>query len=161
MALLLGVGVGLAVFVLGWGRCGAAGALVVALAVALVLLVALAEAEGELLDLAWLALDFGVLAKESEATSRTTADWLAGTERAAEVVAGGWPHTLGADAPTALTSAALTVLASAAVPPRRPMLEVTMAAPATMPKADDCGTGRFHGRAFVAMVIFVETSRVL
>ncbi len=65
-----------------------------------------------------MALDFGVLDDETEAASRTIADWPAGTARTAEVVAGGWPHTLGADAPTALASVAFAVLASAAVPPR-------------------------------------------
>jgi hypothetical protein len=106
-----------------------------ALAVAL----ALAEGDGELLDLVVFDLCFlGVLDDETDATSRTTAVRPAGTERAAEVAgraaevaAGGWPHTLGA--------AALTVLASAAVlPPRRPpmMVDETMAAPATTPSAE-------------------------
>ena len=84
------------------------------------------------------ALGFGVVDAGSETASRMTAGWPAGTARAADVVAGGWPQTLGAF--TALASAALTVLASAAVPPpRRPpmMLEETMAAPATMPNAED------------------------
>ena len=91
-----------------------------------------------------------------------TADWPAGTARAADVVAGGWPQTLGAF--TALTSAAFAVLASAAVA-------------AAEETAHDAGrddgrarhdaerrrsrAGRSHGRAFIAMVIFVETSRVL
>jgi hypothetical protein len=101
-------------------------ALAVAVAVAVALAVAdwlaLAEGDGELLD----------LAEESETASRTIAVWLAGTERAAEVLAGGWPHTL--------VAAGFTVAASAAVPPpRRPptMPDETRAAPATMPNADD------------------------
>lgn len=113
-------------------------ALLVALAVAVALLVALAvadwlalaEGDGELVDL--VAVGVGVLAEESETASRTIAVWLAGTERAAEVLAGGWPHTL--------VAAGFTVAASAAVPPpRRPptMPEETRAAPATMPNADD------------------------
>jgi hypothetical protein len=86
----------------------------------------LAEGEAELLELAFL----GVLDIGSEATSKTTTVWPAGTVRAAEVAAGGWPHTLGA--------ATRTVLASAAVPPRRlPAIpEETMAALATMPNAE-------------------------
>ena len=128
---------------------GVAEALLVAfvLAVALALAVAVAlgvaealvlpDGDGELLDLA--ALDLGALDDESEAASRTTTDRPAGTVRAAEVVAGGWPQTLGAAALAVLTSAAVfTVLASAAVlTPRRPMPEETMAAPATMPNAED------------------------
>jgi hypothetical protein len=109
-------------------------ALLVAVAVAVALAVedwlALAEGDGELLDL--VAVGLGVLAEESETASRTIAVWLAGTERAAEVLAGGWPHTL--------VAAGFTVAASAAVPPpRRPptMPEETRAAPATMPNADD------------------------
>jgi hypothetical protein len=112
--------------------------LLVALAVAVALLVALAVADwlalavgdGELVDL--VAVGLGVLAEESETASRTIAVWLAWTERAAEVLAGGWPHTL--------VAAGFTVAASAAVPPpRRPptMPEETRAAPATMPNADD------------------------
>jgi hypothetical protein len=118
-------------------------ALLEALAVAVALLVALAvadwlalaEGDGELLDLALedlVALGLGVLAEESETASRTMAVWPAGTDRAAEVLAGGWPHTL--------VAAGLTVAASAAVPPpRRPptMPEETRAAPATRPNADD------------------------
>ena len=91
-----------------------------------------------------------------------TAGWPAGTARAADVVAGGWPQTLVAF--TALASAAFSVLASAAVPPpRRPlmMLEETMAAPRHDAERRRSGSGRSHGRAFIAMVIFVETSRVL
>jgi hypothetical protein len=106
--------------------------LAVAFALALAVALALAEGDGELLDLVVFDLCFlGVLDDETEATSRTMAVWPAGTERAAEVVAGGWPHTLGA--------AALTVLASATVlPPRRPpmMVDETMAAPATTPSAE-------------------------
>jgi hypothetical protein len=99
-------------------------ALAVAVAVALAVAdwLALAEGDGELLD----------LAEESETATRTIAVWLAGTERAAEVLAGGWPHTL--------VAAGFTVAASAAVPPpRRPptMPEETRAAPATMPNVDD------------------------
>jgi hypothetical protein len=119
---------------------GVAEALSVALAVAVALLVALAVAVALLVALAvadWLALAEGDgelldLAEESETASRTIAVWLAGTERAAEVLAGGWPHTL--------VAAGFTVAASAAVPPpRRPptMPEETRAAPATMPNADD------------------------
>lgn len=114
VALLVALGVALLV------------ALAVAVAVAVALAVAdwlaLAEGDGELLD----------LAEESETASRTIAVWLAGTERAAEVLAGGWPHTL--------VAAGFTVAASAAVPPpRRPptMPDETRAAPATMPNADD------------------------
>ncbi len=118
-------------------------ALAWALAEALAEAVALAEEDGELLALGLVVfLDFGVLDVETEATSRTTTDRPAGTLRAAEVVAGGWPHTLGAAALTVLTSAAFTVLASAAMlPPRRApmMLEETMAAPATTPNAEDPG----------------------
>jgi hypothetical protein len=119
---------------------GVAEALSVALAVAVALLVALAVAVALLVALAvadWLALAEGDgelldLAEESETASRTIAVWLAGTERTAEVLAGGWPHTL--------VAAGFTVAASAAVPPpRRPptMPEETRAAPATMPNADD------------------------
>jgi hypothetical protein len=119
---------------------GVAEALSVALAVAVALLVALGVAVALLVALAvadWLALAEGDgelldLAEESETASRTIAVWLAGTERAAEVLAGGWPHTL--------VAAGFTVAASAAVPPpRRPptMPEETRAAPATMPNADD------------------------
>ena len=66
----------------------------VALAVALAVAdwLALAEADGELLDLAVddsVALGLGVLAEESEIASRTIAVWPAGTDRAAEVLAGG------------------------------------------------------------------------
>jgi hypothetical protein len=116
VALLLGVALAVALAV--------AEAVADALAVAEVLV--LAEGEAELLDF----LVLGVFDIGSEATSRTTAVWPAGTVRAAEVAAGGWPHTLGA--------AALTVLASAAVPPRRlPAIpEETMAALATMPNAE-------------------------
>ena len=71
-------------------------AVAVALAVALALAVAdwlaLAEGDGELLDLALddlVALGLGVLAEESETASRTIAVWPAGTDRAAEVLAGG------------------------------------------------------------------------
>jgi hypothetical protein len=116
VALLLGVALAVALAV--------AEAVADALAVAEVLV--LAEGEAELLDF----LVLGVFDIGSEATSRTTAVWPAGTVRAAEVAAGGWPHTLGA--------ATLTVLASAAVPPRRlPAIpEETMAALATMPNAE-------------------------
>lgn len=116
VALLLGVALAVALAV--------AEAVADALAVAEVLV--LAEGEAELLDF----LVLGVFDIGSEATSRTTAVWPAGTVRAAEVAAGGWPHTLGA--------ATLTVLASAAVPPRRPpaIPEETMAALATMPNAE-------------------------
>jgi hypothetical protein len=128
VAVALSVALGVAVALL--VALGVAVALLVALAVAVALLVALAvadwlalaEGDGELLD----------LAEESETASRTIAVWLAGTERAAEVLAGGWPHTL--------VAAGFTVAASAAVlPPRRPptMPEETRAAPATMPNADD------------------------
>jgi hypothetical protein len=134
VALLLALGVLLALAV--------AVALAVALAVAEALAVALAvadwlalaEGDGELLDLAVddaVALGLGVWPEERETASRIMAVWLAGTERAAEVLAGGWPHTL--------VAAALTVAASAAVPPRRPPMipEETMATPATMPNAED------------------------
>jgi hypothetical protein len=143
-AVLLGVAealsVALAVAVALSVALGVAVALLVALAVAVALLVALAVAVALLVALAvadWLALAEGDgelldLAEESETASRTIAVWLAGTERAAEVLAGGWPHTL--------VAAGFTVAASAAVPPpRRPptMPEETRAAPATMPNADD------------------------
>jgi hypothetical protein len=105
-------------------------ALAVALAVEEVL--ALADGEAELPDL--VALGFGDVDAGSETESRMTAGWPAGTARAADVVAGGWPQTLGA-----FTALAFTVLASAGVPPRSPpmMLEERMAAPATMPNAED------------------------
>ena len=128
VALLVALGVLVAVVVL--LGVALAVALAVAEAVADALAVAevlvLAEGEAELLDF----LVLGVFDIGSEATSRTTAVWPAGTVRAAEVAAGGWPHTLGA--------ATLTVLASAAVPPRRlPAIpEETMAALATMPNAE-------------------------
>lgn len=128
VALLVALGVLVAVVVL--LGVALAVALAVAVAVADALAVAevlvLAEGEAELLDF----LVLGVFDSGSEATSRTTAVWPAGTVRAAEVAAGGWPHTLGA--------ATLTVLASAAVPPRRlPAIpEETMAALATMPNAE-------------------------
>jgi predicted Kef-type K+ transport protein len=64
-----------------------------ALGEALALAVALGVAFGlEALDLVALdlvALGLGVLAEESETASRTTAVWPAGTDRAAEVRAGG------------------------------------------------------------------------
>jgi hypothetical protein len=126
VALLLALGV-LVAFVVLLGVALAV-ALAVAEAFALAEALVLAEGEAELLDLAFLVL--GVFDTGSEATSRTTAVWPAGTVRAAEVAAGGWPHTLGA--------ATLTVLASAAVPPRRPLAipEETMAALAMMPNAE-------------------------
>jgi hypothetical protein len=162
VALLLALGVLLGVALLVAFAVALAFALAVALAVAVAVAVALAlavaealalaEGDGELLDVVALALavfvdfevfdlwalDFGALDDENEAASRTRAERPAGTVRAAEVVAGGWPQTLGAAALT--SAAALAVLASAAVlPPRRPpmMLEETMAAPATMPNAED------------------------
>jgi hypothetical protein len=136
VALLLALGVAVALLV----ALGVLVAFVVLLGVALAVALAVAEAfavaealvlaegEAELLDLAFLVL--GVFDTGSEATSRTTAVWPAGTVRAAEVAAGGWPHTLGA--------ATLTVLASAAVPPRRPLAipDETMAALAMMPNAE-------------------------
>jgi hypothetical protein len=135
-ALLVAFGVAVALLVAFVVLVGVAVALAVAVVVAVALAVAdalavaealvLAEGEAELLELAF----FGVLDIGSEATSRTTTVWPAGTVRAAEVAAGGWPHTLGA--------ATRTVLASAAVPPRRlPAIpEETMAALATMPIAE-------------------------
>ena len=103
------------------------------MALAVVEALALADGDAEPLD-----LGLGLLATGSETASRMTAGWPAGTARAADVVAGGWPQTLVAF--TALAPAAFRVLASAAVaPPRRPpmMLEETMAAPTTMPNAED------------------------
>jgi hypothetical protein len=147
-ALLLGLGGALVLGVavaLGEGEAGAlllgvADALLVGSGVAVALLAASATtvvmavplARADLPVLAMLAL-----AGESQAASRTTADWLAGTERAAEVAAGGWPHPLDA--------AAFTAAAPAAVPPpRRPpaTAEETMAVPAKTPnteKADQAG----------------------
>lgn len=95
------------------------------LAASAVAAVAVALARAELPVLAMLAL-----AGESQAASRTTADWLAGTERAAEVAADGWPHPLDA--------AAFTAAPAAVPPPRRPfaMPEETMAAPATTPNTE-------------------------
>jgi hypothetical protein len=139
-ALLVAFGVAVALLVAFVVLVGVALAVALAVAVAVVVAVALAvadawavaealvlaEGEAELLDLAF----SGVLDIGSEATSKTTTVWPAGTVRAAEVAAGGWPHTLGA--------ATRTVLASAAVPPRRPpaIPEETMAALATMPNAE-------------------------
>lgn len=100
-------------------------AVVVAVALAVAEELVLAEGDGELLG--WVVLE-----DERKTASRTTTVRPPGTERAAEVVAGGWPHTLGA--------AALTVLASATVlPPRSPptIPEETMAALATRPNAED------------------------
>ena len=123
-ALFVALGVGVALLV----------ALGVLLAVALAVGLALAVALGGGLAVSdWfvVAWDVGVPAEEIEAASRTIVVWLAGTERAAEVLAGGWPHTL--------VAAGRTVAASAAVPPRRPPMipEETMATPATMPNAED------------------------
>jgi hypothetical protein len=141
VALLVAVAVAVALLV----AVAVAVALLVAVAVALLVAsavadwLALAEADGDLLDVAvddWVAL--GVVAEESKTASRTIAVWPAGTDRAAEVLAGGWPHTL--------VAAGFTVAASAAVPPpRRPptMPEETRAAPATMPNADDPGRADF------------------
>jgi hypothetical protein len=135
-ALLVAFGVAVALLVAFVVLVGVALAVALAVAVAVALAVAdalavaealvLADGEAELLELAFL----GVLDIGSEATSRTTTVWPAGTVRAAEVAAGGWPHTLGA--------ATRTVLASAAVPPRRPpaIPEETMAALATMPNTE-------------------------
>jgi hypothetical protein len=140
-ALLLGVDGALLV------GSGVAVALLTALAAAVVMAVPLARAD--LPVLAMLAL-----AGEGQAASRTTADWLAGMERAAEVAAGDWPHPLDA--------AAFTVAAPAAVPPpRRPpaMPEETMAAPATTPnteKADQADLMTAPSRRG----IFAGTSRV-
>jgi hypothetical protein len=117
-ALLLGVADALLV------GSGVAVALLAAPAVSVVMAVALAGAESP--RSAILALS-----GESQAASRTTADGLAGTERAAEVAAGGWPHPLDA--------AAFTAAAPAAVPPpRRPTVtpEETMAVPAMTPNTE-------------------------
>jgi hypothetical protein len=109
-------------------------AVAVALALAVAEALALAVALAAWAFLALCDLDFGVL---DDTASRMSAVRPADPERAAEVVAGGWPHTSGAAALTLLTSdAAFTVLASAVLTPRRPMLEETMAAPATMPNAE-------------------------
>jgi hypothetical protein len=115
--------------------------LLVAFAVAFVVAVALAVAEelvlaeGDAEPLGWVVLE-----DERKTASRTTTVRPPGTERAAEVVAGGWPHTLGAAALTVLESAApFTVLASAArLPPRSPptIPEETMATLATRPNAE-------------------------
>ncbi len=89
-ALSVALGVGVAEALVVALALGVALALAVALAVADWL--ALAEGDGELLDLAaddLVALGLGVLAEESETASRTTAAWPAGTDRAAEVLAGG------------------------------------------------------------------------
>jgi hypothetical protein len=140
-ALLLGVADALLV------GSGVAVALLAASAAAVVMAVPLARAD--LPVLAMLAL-----AGESQAASRTTADWLAGMEWAAEVAAGGWPHPLDA--------AAFTVAAPAAVPPRRrppAMPAETMAAPATTPnmeKADQADLMTAPSRCG----IFAGTSRV-
>lgn len=125
-ALLLGVAVAL-----GEGEAdallvgsGEAVSLLTASAAAVVMALPLARAELPVLAMP-------ALGGESQAASRTTDDWLAGMERAAEVAAGGWPHPLDA--------AAFTVAAPAAVPPpRRPpaMPEETMAAPATTPNIE-------------------------
>jgi len=132
-ALLVALGVAVALVV----ALGVLLALALALAVALAVAEALVLAEGEaelvdfvVVDLVGLAL--GVLDDENESASRTRPVWPAGTVRAEEVEAGGWPHTLGA--------AALIVLASAGtLPPRRlPTIpDETMAAPATAPNAED------------------------
>jgi hypothetical protein len=125
LGVALSVAVGVAVALLVAVAVAVAVALLVAVAVAVALLVAVAVAVDD-----WVAL--GVVAEESKTASRTIAVWPAGTDRAAEVLAGGWPHTL--------VAARFTVAASAAVPPpRRPptMPEETRAAPATMPNADD------------------------
>ncbi|HUY47568.1 MAG TPA: hypothetical protein VMV92_17840 [Streptosporangiaceae bacterium] len=111
VALLVAFGVAVAVL------------LAVALAVAFAVLLALAVALGVLLFLA-------VLTGVAEAASRLTPACLAGTDRTAEV-AGGWPHTLGAE----LAAAASAGLVPAASPLTTP--EETMAALATMPSADD------------------------
>jgi hypothetical protein len=110
---------------------GVAAALLGTWAVAVVIAVALADAESSVL---------AVLASagENEAASRTSAGRLAGTERAAEVAAGGWPHPLGA--------AAITAVAPAAVlPPRRPpaMPDETMAAPAATPSTEKADQADF------------------
>ncbi|MGO9219750.1 MAG: hypothetical protein ACLP5E_18605 [Streptosporangiaceae bacterium] len=137
VALLVALGVALLVAF----AVAVALALAVAFAVAVAVAAAVAFAVAVAVDLAVavaVGLDLGPLDDESETASRTRTDRPAGTLRAAEVVAGGWPHTLGAAALAVVTSAVVTVLASAAVlTPRRPMLEATMAAPATMPNAED------------------------
>jgi hypothetical protein len=109
-------------------------ALDVALAVGLAVAdwLVLAEGDAELVALAFADLvALGLLVAESVAASRTIVVWLAGTERRAEVAAGGWPHTLGA--------AALTAASAGVPPPRRPptIPDETMAALATMPNAAD------------------------
>jgi hypothetical protein len=140
-ALLLGVADALLV------GSGVAVALLAASAAAVVISVPLARAD--LPVLAMLAL-----AGKSQAASRTTADGLAGTEWAAEVAAGGWPHPLDA--------AAFTAAAPAAVPPPRTppaMPEETMAVPATTPnteKADQADLMTAPSRRG----IFAGTSRV-
>jgi hypothetical protein len=145
-ALLLGLADALGVAVaLGEGEAGAlplgvADALLVGSGVAVALLAASATAVVMAVPLARAGLPvlaMLALAGESQAASRTTADGLAGTERAAEVAAGGWPHPLDA--------AAFTAAAPAAVPPPRgppAMPEETMAVPAKTPnteKADQAG----------------------
>jgi hypothetical protein len=141
VALLLAVGVLLAFAVLLGVALLVAFAVALEVGVALAVAVAveealaLADGEEELLDL--VALGFGDADAGSETASRMTAGWPAGTVRAADLVAGGWPQTLGAL--TALAFAAFTVLASAAVPPPRSppmMLDETRAAPATRPNAE-------------------------
>jgi hypothetical protein len=135
VALLVALGVLLGVALL------VAFAVAVAVAVAFAVAVAVAVALAVAVDLAVavaVGLDLGPLDEESETASRTRTDRPTGTLRAADVVAGGWPHTLAAAALAVVTSAVFSVLASAAVlTPRRPMLEETMAAPATMPNAED------------------------
>ena len=110
---------------------GVAAAPLAAPAVAVVMAVVLADAESSVLAVL-------ALAGEKEAASRTNAERLAGTERAAEVAAGGWPHPLGATAVTAVTPAAV-------LPPRRPpaMPEETMAAPAATPSTEKADQADF------------------
>ena len=133
-ALLLGVAVALGEGEAGALLLGVADALLMGSGVAVALLTASAAAVVMAVPLARAELPvlaMPALGGESQAASRTTVDWLAGTERAAEVAAGGWPHPLDA--------AAFTVAAPAAVPvPGRPpaMPEETMAAPATTPNIE-------------------------
>jgi hypothetical protein len=151
------VGVGLAVFV-ALGE-GVAALVFVALGDGLadVALVGLGDALADLALLGLgvalfvaLALADAVLLAEAlgvtEAESRNTTVWPAGTERAAEVAAGGAPQTL--DAPTLTPPGPEplpTWLAAAGVLPSRPatMLEEMTAAPATAPRAEDLARADF------------------
>jgi hypothetical protein len=131
----LGDGLAVVAFV-GLGDALADLALLLGLGAALFVALALADA-------VLLAEALGV----TEAESRNTTVWPAGTERAAELVAGGAPQTLGAPTltPPGPEPPVPTRLAAAGVLPSKPptMPEEMTTAPATAPKAEDLARADF------------------